>query len=171
MSYWCKHQSCSKCIICTWSGERMHNSNGTLSMAYIKIGLYRYSAWYTERVSGAQTHSKAAGIRETGRHDWTWTHRAAKGTGSRSAPNKTNYRRKQRLLDSPLLEASPPERSLDWRPEKLETDWPKTPPYSGTAGGKQPIWDNTKLDQQSPCRGPLTQGMWPVAFNNLQCLM
>lgn len=65
---------------------------------------------------------------------------------------------KQRLLGSPLLEASPLERSLDWRPERSETDWPKNPPYSGTAGGKQPIWDNTKLDQRSPCRGLLTQG-------------
>lgn len=126
-----------------------------MSTAYIKTGLYRYSAWYTERLSVAQTHSEAARIRETGRHDWTRTHRAAKGTGSRSVPNKTNYRVEAAAAGFALLEASPPERSLDWRPERSETDWPKTPPYSGTAGGKQPIWNNTKLDQRSPYRGPL----------------
>lgn len=52
----------------------------------------RYSSQYTQKLSGAQTHSKAARIRETGGHDWTGTHRAAKRTVSRSAPNKTNYR-------------------------------------------------------------------------------
>lgn len=46
----------------------------------------------TYKNSGAQTHSKAAGIRETGGQDGTETHRAAKRTVSRSAPNKTNYR-------------------------------------------------------------------------------
>lgn len=55
-------------------------------------------------------------------------------------------------VEPPLLVASPPERSLGWRWGRLETDWPRSPSYCGTDGGRKPTRDHMTVRLTGPHR-------------------
>lgn len=96
-----------------------------------------------------QRSSKENGISDTARHDdgvaGGWWHKSSrKGQPKGPAGDENRTTMEKQCIQSvgfahtPLLEASLQVRSLDWRLEMLETDWPKTQPYCGTVGGKSP---------------------------------